>query len=132
MNLFEQQAQALRMARPAAIQPKPIPAEPMQPAPLRQVSPLEMMRFVERASLGHCAQLARSLSARLYMLEKSHAGMQAANIEEAAQFAADAALNLESVAGMKAEQPCRCGRCDDCRAARADENYARRRDGVGG
>ena len=123
MNLFEQQAQALRAARPGAMRP-----EALQPVPVRLVSALEMMGFVERASLGHCAQLARSLSNRLHTLEKSHAGMQAANIEEAAQFASDAALNIESVPGIAAEIPCACGRCDDCTAARADEHYTRRRD----
>lgn len=135
MNLFEQQAQALRAARPASAQTHPVPSHtvPSRPAQFPSSRPValpEVLRFVERASLSHCAQLARGLSARLYTLEKSHAGMQAANIEEAAQFASDAALNIESVPGIEAGKPCACGRCDDCLAARADENYARGRDGT--
>lgn len=120
MNLFEQQAQALRAARPEAVRAEP----------LRQVSALEMMGFVERASLKQCANVARALSARLTTLEKSRAGMQAANIGEAAQFAADAALDIEGALAAGPEKPCECGRCDDCCATRADEHYGRRRDGA--
>ncbi len=117
INLFEQQARAMRT-----------PA----PAPSRETPLLAVMRFIEGANISQCGKVAAHLSVRLFALEKMHGGMKAANLNEAAQFVADAVLDIEGALRAEDEAPCACGRCDDCGAARSDEHYDRRRDGMGG
>lgn len=116
INLFEQQA---RLQRQRA------------PAPQRAESPLlGAMRFIEKASLEQCGKVALHLSARLFALERQHGGMQAANLNEAAHYVADAALDIEGAMREESAAPCRCGRCDGCCAARSDERHDRRRDAL--
>lgn len=111
INLFEQHALMQRQqAAPAAL-----------PA---------VMGFIEGASLEQCGKVAAHLSARLFALEKRHGGMKAANLNEAAHFVADAVLDIDGAMRAEDEAPCRCGRCDGCAAARSDEHYDRRRDGL--
>ncbi len=119
INLFEQQA---RMQRQFA--PERSPAARLE-TPMQSV-----MRFIEAASLEQCGKVAIHLSARLFSLEKQHSGMQAANLNEAAQFAADAALDIHGALQAEEASPCRCGRCDDCVAARSDEHHDRRQDAL--
>ncbi len=114
INLFEQQALLQRRAGPAAT-----------PAPLQAVT-----RFIESASLEQCGKVAIHLSARLFALEKQHGGMRAANLNEAAHFVADAVLDIDGAMKSEDDVPCSCGRCDSCTAARSDEHYDRRRDGL--
>jgi hypothetical protein len=124
MNLFEQQARMhARLHRPP-------PPDAAGAAPLAGCGTpmLAVMRFIEGANLEQCGKLAIHLSARLFELEKRYGGMQAANLNEAAQFAADAAQDISGAMGAEAEAPCRCGRCDACAAARSDEHYDRKRD----
>ena len=110
MNLFEQQALALRR----------IP----QPDALAGA-----LRFIEAASLEHCGAVAQQLGARLSALEQTRGGMQAACLDEAAQFLADAAADIRGALDAGQDAPCACGRCDGCVAARSDEHHDRRRDG---
>ena len=118
MNLFEQQALAARLI--------------LSPAPAGQhESPmLAVMRFIEGASIEQCGKVALHLSARLFALEKRHSGMKAANLNEAAHFAADAAADINGALQAEDEAPCRCGRCDECMAARSDERHDRKRDAL--
>ncbi|HKB59804.1 MAG TPA: hypothetical protein VKC56_07115 [Gallionellaceae bacterium] len=128
INLFEQQALALRAAAPA------VPSRRPSLVPARETPLAAAMRFIEGANVSQCGKVAAQLSVRLFALEKMHAGMKAANLNEAAQFMADAVLNIAAVAGMNGardvedEAPCTCGRCDDCVAARSDEHHDRKRD----
>lgn len=117
MNLFEQHALAMRAGAPAAARETPL---------------LAAMRFIEGANVTQCGKVAAHLAARLFALEKMHAGMKAANLNEAAQFVADAVLDIGGALQAEDAAPCTCGRCDGCTAARADERYDRRRDGRGG
>jgi len=110
INLFEQQALALRQ----------IPHE---------TKLTNTLRFIERANLLQCGKVARQLAARLSALEQRHDGMTAASLEEAAQFAADAALDIEGALESAGEAAGSCGGCDCCVAARSDEHHDRRRDG---
>ncbi len=119
INLFEQQA---RMQRQFA--PERSPAARLE-TPMQSV-----MRFIEAASLEQCGKVAIHLSARLFALEKQHSGMQAANLNEAAHFIADAQLNISGTLQAEDAPPCRCGRCDDCAAARSDEHRDRRQDAL--
>ncbi len=119
INLFEQQA---RMQRQFA--PERSPATGLE-TPMQSV-----MRFIEGASLEQCGKVAIHLSARLFALEKQHSGMKAANLNEAAHFIADAQLNISGALKAEDEPPCRCGRCDDCAAARSDEHHDRRQDAL--
>lgn len=89
-----------------------------------------MLRYIESANLEQCGKVAIHLSARLFRLEKQHSGMKAANLNEAAQFAADAATDIEGALRAEDEAPCACGLCDSCAAARSDEHYDRARDGA--
>lgn len=120
-NLFEQQALTMRTLAPAPPHERPLAAA---------------MRFIEGANVSQCGKVAAHLSARLFALEKMHGGMQAANLNEAGQFVADALLDIGAVADMRLAEggkdaaACRCGRCDDCVAARSDQHYDRTRDGV--
>lgn len=111
INLFEQQALALRQ----------IPHE----TPLANA-----LRFIECANLKQCGKVARQLAARLSTLEQRHDGMTAANLEEAAQFAADAALDIDGALESARGTPCSCGGCDACSAARSDVYHDRRNDGM--
>lgn len=117
VNLFEQQALAQRAAMP------------------RETPLAAAMRFIEGANASQCGKVAAHLSARLFALEKMYDDMQAANLNEAAQFVADAVLDIAAVSDLdgvstaKREPPCACGHCDDCVAARADEHHDRKRDG---
>lgn len=111
MNLFEQQARTLQ-ARPLAARETPLAAA---------------MRFIEGANVAQCGKVAAHLSARLFALEKMHGGMQAANLNEAAHFVADAVLDIGGALDADTA-PCACGRCDDCAAARSDEHYDRKFD----
>ncbi len=120
INLFEQQA---RLQRQFA-QTQPSPAANAE-TPMQSV-----MRFLEGASLEQCGKAAIHLSARLFTLEKQHSGMKAANLNEAAHFIADAQLNISGALKAEDEPPCRCGRCDDCAAARSDEHHDRRQDAL--
>jgi hypothetical protein len=128
INLFEQQALALRAAAPAV--------PPHRPGPARETPLAAAMRFIEGANVSQCGKVAAHLSARLFALEKMHAGMKAANLNEAAQFVADAVLDIAAVADMNGARdaedaaPCTCGRCDDCAAARSDQHHDRKRDGA--
>ena len=130
INLFEQQALALRAAATA------VPLRRPAPAPARETPLAAAMRFIEGANVSQCGKVAAHLSARLFALEKTHAGMKAANLNEAAQFMADAVLDIAAVAELDGARdaedaaPCTCGRCDDCVAARSDELYGRKRDGA--
>ncbi|HEY5993592.1 MAG TPA: hypothetical protein VIU46_03230 [Gallionellaceae bacterium] len=123
INLFEQQARLQRQfAQPGRGQ-----SNLAEPSLL--VTPLQaVMRFIEGANLEQCGKVAVHLSARLFALEKQHSGMQAANLNEAAHFVADAALDIGGAQKAEDEAPCRCGRCDACVAARSDERHDRRRD----
>lgn len=114
INLFEQQA---RLQRPYQAE---LHETPMQ----------SVMRFIEGASLEQCGKVAVHLSARLFALEKQHSGMKAANLNEAAHLTADAALDIGGALQAGNEPPCRCGRCDDCAAARSDAHHDRRRDAL--
>lgn len=130
INLFEQQALALRAGAPA------VPPRRPTLAPAHETPLAAAMRFIEGANVSQCGKVAAQLSVRLFALEKTHAGMKAANLNEAAQLMADAVLDIAAVAGMKdapnAEEgaPCTCGRCDDCVAARSDQHYDRMREGA--
>lgn len=117
INLFEQQALALRARAPAAPRETPL---------------LAAMRFIEGANISQCGKVAAHLSARLFALEKMHGGMKAANLGEAAQFVADAVLDIGAAAGAADEAACACGRCDDCAAATSDRHHDRKRDGLYG
>lgn len=121
VNLFEQQAMQLRFREQAASQ---------KPA-LREISGLEVLRYIERADLDRCHKVAIHLSARLFTLEKQSGGMKASNLNEAAHFAADAATDIAGAMQAEDAAPCACGGCDSCVAARSDEHYDRRRDGTG-
>ncbi len=114
INLFEQQARAAQAQASAAARETPL---------------LAAMRFIEGANLSQCAKVAAHLSARLFTLEKMHGGMKAANLNEAAQFVANAVLDIGGALAATDAAPCTCGRCEDCAAARADEHRQRRRDG---
>jgi hypothetical protein len=115
MNLFEQQARTLQARSPAVPRETPLAAA---------------MRFIEGANVAQCGKVAAHLAARLFALEKMHGGMQAANLNEAAHFVADAVLDIGGALDANAA-PCTCGRCDDCVAARSDTHRDRKRDGVG-
>jgi hypothetical protein len=116
INLFEQQANLQRQ---------------LAPAPRITETPLHAaMRFIEGASLEQCGKVAVHLSARLFALEKQHSGMKAANLNEAAHFVADAALDIGGASRAEEDSPCRCGRCDACVAARSDEHHDSRRDAL--
>jgi len=134
MNLFEQQALASRIDVASRIDMASRPI--LSPAPpARRDSTLlphmaDVMRFIEGAGVEQCGKVALHLSARLFALEKLRSGMQAANLNEAAHFAADAAADINGAMQAEDEAPCRCGRCDDCAAARSDELHARRRDAL--
>lgn len=118
INLFEQHALATRaLARIAPRQTEP-----------RETPLAAAMRFIEGANISQCGKVAAHLSVRLFALEKMHGGMKAANLNEAAQFLADAALDIEGAMNAEDEAPCACGRCDDCIAARSDRDYDGRRD----
>lgn len=135
INLFEAQALALRALTPAQGNAhRPPEMHQLQETPQPQETPLAAaMRFISRANVSQCGKVAAHLSARLLALEKRHGGMQAANLNEAAQFVADAMLNISAVIDMNGTgdaTPCRCGGCDDCVAARSDEHHDRSRDGT--
>ncbi len=121
MNLFEQQALMQKHLVPHPAQSKPAAGDP--PTGFA-------MRLIESATLDQCGTIAIHLSARLFTLEKQYSGMKAANLNEAAQFVADAALDIDGAMKAEDETPCRCGRCDSCIAARSDEHYDRQRDGI--
>jgi hypothetical protein len=115
MNRFEQQAGRA-------------PAAPRD-ASARHETPLAAaMRFIEGANVSQCGKVAAHLSARLFALEKRHGGAQAANLEEAAHFVADAVLDIHRALDAGSEAPCACGGCDECIAARSDKRYDRKRD----
>ncbi len=111
INLFEQQAHLQRQFHAA-----------------RETPLLATLRFIEGANMAQCSKLAIHLSARLFALEKRCGGMQAANLNEAAHLVADAVRDIEGAMEEESAAPCRCGRCDDCVAARSDERHDRRRD----
>jgi hypothetical protein len=117
MNLFEQQALASRLAPPTAATPHESPM-------------LAVMRFIEAASVEQCGKVAIHLAARLFALEKRYAGMKAANLNEAAHFAADAAADINGALNAESEPPCRCGRCDECTVARSDQHHDRVHDAL--
>jgi hypothetical protein len=123
VNLFEQQALAMRARARAA---------PREAHALRETPLAGAMRFIEGANISQCGKVAAHLSVRLFALEKMHGGMKAANLNEAAQFVADAALDIGGALDAEDEAPCACGRCDDCAAARSDVHYDRKRDGAAG
>jgi hypothetical protein len=127
INLFEQQARMQRQFAPAERGPAAVPEPPLRitDSPMQSV-----MRFIELAGLEQCGKVAVHLSARLFALEKLHSGMKAANLNEAAHFVADAALDISGAQKAENESPCRCGRCDDCLAARSDEHHHRRQDAL--
>ncbi len=85
-------------------------------------------RFIEGAGLAQCGMVAEALAARLAHLEKRCSGIKAANLEEAASFAADAALDIKGAMAAEEDAPCSCGKCDSCVAARSDEDYRRTQD----
>lgn len=118
MNLFEQQA----------LMQKRLAPRPAQPAGGDR--PALDLRLIESASLDQCGKIAIRLSARLFTLEKQYSGMKAANLNEAAHFVADAALDIDGAMKAGEEAPCGCGQCDNCVAARSDEHYGRQRDGA--
>ncbi len=91
---------------------------------------LAVMRFIECANLEQCGKVAIHLSAHLFTLEKCCVGMKAANLNEAAHFAADAATDINGAMQAEIEPPCRCGRCDECVAARSDEHFDRKQDAL--
>ncbi len=123
VNLFEQQALQQWQSR--------APAAPRQQAACQSTpSGLEVLRYIEGANLEQCGKVAVHLSARLFRLEKQHSGMQAASLNEAAHFAADAATDIEGALRAEEAAPCSCGLCDSCAAARSDEHHDRRRDGA--
>jgi hypothetical protein len=117
INLFEQHALAMRAATPSVALDTPLAAA---------------RQFIAGATISQCAKLAAHLSARLFMLEKMHGGLKAANLNEAARFVADAMLDINGALDAEDEVPCRCGRCDDCVAARSDERHDRKRDRLRG
>jgi hypothetical protein len=87
-------------------------------------SPAQLVaRFIEGASLEQCRMVALALARRLSLLETRHSGIKAANLEEAAGFAADAALDIQGALEAGDEAPCACGKCDGCVAARSDEDH---------
>ena len=98
---------------------------------LRNLTP--MQRIYERiktANLEECRDIAAVLGNRLFALEKQSAGMKASNINEAAHFMADVLLDLSAATRMKEEAPCTCGKCDECVAARSDEQHDRAQDAI--
>ncbi len=127
INLFEQQARMQRQFAPAARGPGAMAEMPRQ---VTETPMQSVMRFIEGASIEQCGKVALHLSARLFALEKQHSGMKAANLNEAAHFVADAVLDIDSAQKAEDEAPCRCGRCDDCIAARSDERHDRRQDAL--
>ena len=64
INLFEQQALALRAAATA------VPLRRPAPAPARETPLAAAMRFIEGANVSQCGKVAAHLSARLFALEK--------------------------------------------------------------
>ncbi len=123
INLFEQQARAMRAPAPAPSRETSAPRE----TPLAAA-----MRFIEGANISQCGTVAAHLSVRLFALEKMHGGMKAANLNEAAQFVADAVLDIGGALDAADEAACCCGRCDECVAARSDAHHDRKRDGLYG
>ena len=133
LNLFEQQALQQWQSRAPAPRQQTAPGQRPAQTPLASQSPpsgLEVLRYIEGANLEQCGKVAVHLSARLFRLEKQHSGMQAANLNEAAHFAADAATDIEGALRADDEAPCSCGLCDSCAAARSDEHHDRARDGA--
>ncbi len=102
------------------------------PGAPRETPLLAAMRFIEGADASQCGTVAAHLAARLFALEKMHGGMQAANLNEAAHFVADAVLDIGGALQAEDDARCTCGRCDACVAGRSDEHYDRKRDGIRG
>lgn len=99
VNLFEHHANAERLVRA-------VPSVPIE-------TPLQFaMRFIQSASLSDCFTIAVTLSNRLFTLEKQHADIQASNLNEAAHFVADAALNVQAVVSSENEEPALCAQCN--------------------
>lgn len=81
-------------------------------------------------SLEQCLDIAKALSASLAAHKRQLPN--SANIDEAASFASDIALNLAAeILNQNSYEahPARCP-CDECAAARSDEHYDRKRDGM--
>lgn len=97
VNLFEHRARADRVA------PLPVPVE----------TPMSfIMRFIQSASLADCFTIAVCLSNRLFTLEKQETGMASANINEAAQFIADAAIDINGALVVEDEGSKLCAQCN--------------------
>jgi len=105
-NLFEQQAE---MDRAVA-----------------QSKPAGLLGEIAKADIRKCYEIAAALNARIRQLEQRHDGMKAASLQLAAEYCADAALELGAADGTEEHQ---CSECDSCVCARSDEHYDRKRDG---
>lgn len=124
VNLFEHNAMMEAKARMMTL---PIAADQQFPAPLRKLTPQQ-----EVEQTLHTARLLQGKIADLRDQFPDNRG----NLEESERFISDMVLNLEGhlrdikegKESFVSHEP-DCG-CDDCAAARSDEHYDRKRDGM--
>ena len=67
------------------------------------MTPLDVFKFLESATLAQCRDISAHLGNRLFVLDKECDGMKSANVNDAAHLMADVLLDLSKAARMDDE-----------------------------